>query len=504
MGIAPLSAGMGLVTDADGHARFVIEQVVAQTAFGITYRARHTRLNASVAIKEFAPAYMCTRQVDGPLLVHQDVKPDFARMRARFVREGQTLHAIQHPHVAQVLDCWRDGESAYIATRWVEQGEPFDNRVASMFSMAQRMQLLLQLLDALHAVHSQRTLHNDVKPANVLVAQGRNVVLIDFGVARQETELQMETRNALFTWGWAAPEIMEPASLHQAGPWSDLYSWGLMALEVLIGLGAAGPIAPPHRVVSVDPYANAETRLRQVGVSTVWAQSIAACISVQRDRRPASAAELLRVLHSALPIGVTPLPQWTGGISAAAGLPTKPDSVVRVCDGCGTACPAAGRYCTGCGLELTSTPVLSDVSGRAATARRIVAALVDFGIVGLVTILSLNLMMNQAAQHRMPDKELNLVLLSLFIAWDVLYHVATGLVFRGSVGKLLVGLRVRTASFEEPSASLYFWRAIMRTLGIALFAYGPVWIWTNPRRRAIHDYATGTCVVRIQRAGGPS
>jgi len=144
--------------------------------------------------------------------------------RRRLAREVETMRRVRSPFVAEVLDADVTSDPPYIVTRYVHgrtleeivgQGGPLPGpqlaRVASGLALA------------LAAVHAAGVVHRDLKPGNVMLANGEPVV-IDFGIAHVPDSTRL-TQTGMFmgTPGYLAPEVIEGK---QSGPASDVHSWG--------------------------------------------------------------------------------------------------------------------------------------------------------------------------------------------------------------------------------------------------------------------------------------
>lgn len=158
--------------------------------------------------------------------------PDGER-RLRFERERRLLARLEHPGIARLLDggVSADGQP-WLAMEFVA-GETLDAWCAEPTTTpAQRLQLWLQVVDAVAYAHGQLVLHRDLKPANVRVdGQGR-ARLLDFGIAAWMGEGEdAETQGLrLLTPGYASPE---QARGETVGVASDVYSLGVILRELL-------------------------------------------------------------------------------------------------------------------------------------------------------------------------------------------------------------------------------------------------------------------------------
>ncbi len=144
--------------------------------------------------------------------------------RRRMGREVETMQRVRSRHVAEVLDADLDGDPPYIVTRYVP-GRSLDDVVGAGGPLTgpALARLAGGLAEALAAVHAAGVVHRDLKPGNVMIADGEPVV-IDFGIAQlpETTRLTM-TGMFMGTPGYLAPEVIEGKD---SGTASDVHSWG--------------------------------------------------------------------------------------------------------------------------------------------------------------------------------------------------------------------------------------------------------------------------------------
>src|SRR5215831_5515571 len=144
--------------------------------------------------------------------------------RRRMGREVESMRRVRSPHVAEVLDADLDADRPYIVTRYVP-GLTLDAVVGAGGPLTgpALARLVHGLAEALSAVHAAGVVHRDLKPGNVMIADGEPVV-IDFGIAQvPETTRLTVTGMFMGTPGYLAPEVIEGKD---SGPGSDVHSWG--------------------------------------------------------------------------------------------------------------------------------------------------------------------------------------------------------------------------------------------------------------------------------------
>ena len=338
MSIAPLPAGTLLGGDPTHGPRYRVLGVMGQGGFGITYRCHDAKLGVDVVVKELAVSDLSGRDERtggiAPVGTQRNVER-LERLLRRFINEAQTLARIgmstRTPYVVHVVDQWSERGTAYYAMSMVEAEGPWPipetGEAMQPDALARWMARGRQLLEALAVVHEAGVAcHGDLKPANVLIDRRGRPVLIDFGTVRNEEELARTVRTVLHTPGWAAPELQQANSLRAAGPWSDLYGWGMLmwgaacshpttAYDEDTGSEVPWPVDAMTRMMGSDPYASPEPLLA-VGVPKVWADVVVQALALDPQQRPQSAGEILALVGEpsalAAPAGSASSPRRTG------------------------------------------------------------------------------------------------------------------------------------------------------------------------------------------------
>ena len=214
------------------HAEYVIEGVLGQGGFGITYRARG--LQGVVAIKELFPEDMVTRAANHHVQANPGSEHDFEQLRVRFEVEADTLRRIHHPSATQIFECWFEHGTAFMAMEFI-QGQTLEQRLQrGPLTEKQALMLLGPMLEVLHEVHGKGLLHRDIKPGNIIL-NNNQPELIDFGsVARFTPGKTMRVSQRLLTPAYAPLE--QYGTSVKLGPQTDLYALGATMYEALTGI----------------------------------------------------------------------------------------------------------------------------------------------------------------------------------------------------------------------------------------------------------------------------
>ncbi len=153
---------------------------------------------------------------------------------SRFLAERQILAGLRHPGIAQLLDggITEDGRP-YFVLEFVP-GEPLDVHCADgRLALGARLQLWLQIADAVEYAHRNLVVHRDLKPSNVMVNSAGKAKLLDFGIAKPLVEAERgltRTGARAMTPEYAAPEQVEGGPITTA---TDVYGLGLLLYELI-------------------------------------------------------------------------------------------------------------------------------------------------------------------------------------------------------------------------------------------------------------------------------
>jgi formylglycine-generating enzyme required for sulfatase activity/tRNA A-37 threonylcarbamoyl transferase component Bud32 len=153
---------------------FVVDRLLGEGGFGITYKVHHQVLKQDFVIKT-------------PNDIRQN-DPKYQKYLKRFIKEGQILAKIchdPHPHIVRVTDLFEEAGIPCLVMDYVP-GESLWKYVQNQgaLSEAEAVRYIRQIGDALRVVHQAGLVHRDVTPQNIMVRSPEKAVLIDFGIAK--------------------------------------------------------------------------------------------------------------------------------------------------------------------------------------------------------------------------------------------------------------------------------------------------------------------------------
>ena len=229
--------------------KYKIERVLGQGGFGITYLATQMSLQRQVAIKEFFMKDFCgrderTKMVSAPTTGSNRLVDQY---RKKFTKEARNLAKLNHPNIINVIDVFEENGTVYYAMPYLSGGSLDDYvRLHGALDESEAMKYVKQIARALKYMHEEHHIcHYDVKPANILLDDKGNAVLIDFGISKNYDASGHETSTTPIglSEGYAPIEQYQQ-SVEEFSPVSDVYALGATLYFLLHG---KRPVNAPSR-----------------------------------------------------------------------------------------------------------------------------------------------------------------------------------------------------------------------------------------------------------------
>ncbi|MCR5236300.1 MAG: serine/threonine protein kinase [Lachnospiraceae bacterium] len=227
--------------------QYVIDCVLGQGGFGITYRAKDHKTGEYVAIKEFFPDSMATRSQTSVVPYTGDRGEDYAYGKQCFIEEARTLaQFIGNENIVRIYNYFEENGTAYFVMDYIE-GMSFDEYIkqkGGRLSFEETFRILSPVMDALAIVHSRGIIHRDVTPDNIYITSDGKVKLLDFGAARYSLGDRSQSLDVVLKHGFAPKE--QYVRRGKQGPFTDIYALGASFYFALTGK------RPPDAVDRMD------------------------------------------------------------------------------------------------------------------------------------------------------------------------------------------------------------------------------------------------------------
>jgi len=218
--------------------RYLIQDVIGEGGFGITYRALHKRVNRQVAIKEFFirdQNYRDTSVSTVLQITREENRGYFEREKENFVREARILGEFSgERHMVSVLDYFEGNGTAYMVMEMLE-GETLKKYLELHGTMRpeEAFARFLPVMELLEKLHQRNMIHRDISPENLMLMQDGTLRLLDFGAARDYDPNLENTYSVIVKKGYAPPEQYRKGA--RQGPWTDIYALTAAIYTCIVG-----------------------------------------------------------------------------------------------------------------------------------------------------------------------------------------------------------------------------------------------------------------------------
>lgn len=250
--------------------KYKILNVVGKGGMSVVYLAMNERANKQWAIKE----------------VRKDGMQSFEVVKQNLVAETDLLKKLNHPHLPSIIDVIDCDDTFLIVMDYIE-GNPLSKALETSGAQNQDdvIEWAKQLCDVLGYLHSRKPpiIYRDMKPSNVMLKPDGNVMLIDFGTAREFKYSSVADTTCLGTRGYAAPEQF--GGHGQTDARTDIYCLGATMYHLVTG---HNPATPPYEMYPIRQW--------NPMLSSGLEEIILKCTQRNPEDRYQSCAELLYAL----------------------------------------------------------------------------------------------------------------------------------------------------------------------------------------------------------------
>ncbi|OUD12107.1 serine/threonine-protein kinase [Thioflexithrix psekupsensis] len=217
--------------------QYLIGKCLGQGGFGITYTAFDGWLQKKVAIKEYLPATLATRDmVTATVIPIKKQETAFQQGLRLFIEEARHLARFDHPHIVRVIHFFEAQQTGYMVMEYLD-GENLTDVLLKQdkhrLPIAHALQIILPILDALDTVHHQQLYHRDISLQNIRILKDGTPILIDFGAARHVVGENSQTLDLVLKHGYSP--IEQYSGRGKIGAWTDIYACGALLYLLLTG-----------------------------------------------------------------------------------------------------------------------------------------------------------------------------------------------------------------------------------------------------------------------------
>ncbi len=206
-------------------ADYELLTVIGEGGMGVVYSARQASIDRTVAVK----------------MLKNDIASDVDQ-REKFLSEAVVTGDLDHPNIVPIYDLGSNETGALFYSMKRVQGTPWMS-VIEQKSLAENLEILMKVADAVAFAHSRGVIHRDIKPENVMLGDFGEVLVMDWGLAMSTAAFRKadsitQTSSMGGTPAYMAPE-MATGPIDRIGPASDIYLLGAILYEIITG-------KPPH------------------------------------------------------------------------------------------------------------------------------------------------------------------------------------------------------------------------------------------------------------------
>ncbi|MBW4619230.1 MAG: serine/threonine protein kinase [Cyanosarcina radialis HA8281-LM2] len=212
------------------NGQYILKNRLRKGIFSVTYRATDSQSGQTVAIKTLNDRLPQQRNL--------------TRFKQQFLLTAQKLAAIEHPHLARVLDYFEEGEKPYLVMAYLP-GQTLEELVSTPqpLTVSVAIHYIRQIAQAVGVLHQHGLLHQDLRPQNIIQPLGKDtLVLTEFDLGSNLTDGSGQTQVNLLSTGYAPPEKYSLSA--QLTPAADIYSLAATLYFLLVG---QPPIPAPVR-----------------------------------------------------------------------------------------------------------------------------------------------------------------------------------------------------------------------------------------------------------------
>jgi serine/threonine protein kinase len=221
------------------HNCYLVGRVLGQGGFGITYIGWDTQLHRKIAVKEYFPQVIASRQPRSSTVVPSTAgaQADFDYGLRSFMSEGRIVARFSdHPCIVSVLNLFEENRTGYLVMVYLDGITLAQSiaRAGGKLPYETARDVMMRVMDGLREVHSQGLLHRDISPDNIYLTRQGLVKILDFGAARFEAGERSQSLSVVLKEGYA-PEEQYRRSGNQ-GPWTDVYATAATLYRAITGI----------------------------------------------------------------------------------------------------------------------------------------------------------------------------------------------------------------------------------------------------------------------------
>ena len=289
--------------------KYLVGPVLGQGGFGITYVGYDLNMEAKIAIKEYFPVELVSRDTttmhgDRVLSLSGEKSVTYKQGLKKYVAEAQNVSQFSEiPGVVSVKDFFYANETAYIVMEYIDgiSLKDYLKEKGGSLTEEETLRIMKPVLEALVQVHKSGIIHRDISPDNIMLtfegsghSKIKSVKLIDFGAARMTAKNDQKSLTIILKHGYAPEEQYRTHG--EQGPWTDVYALCAVLYRMLTG---ETPVPAMDRMFQ-DELKTFDKFNAKVSANT--AAAILKGLAVKKDDRIQSVQDLIAALYEGVKV----------------------------------------------------------------------------------------------------------------------------------------------------------------------------------------------------------